>query len=85
MQLLSSKKIDITIVGAGPQALTLVTHLLQKKPQWGSRLMIFDPSGTWLSEWKQQFRAQEIPHLRCLRQGLRLRLRCIIPIQTRMV
>lgn len=31
MQLFSPKKIDIAIVGAGPQALTLVTHLLQKK------------------------------------------------------
>ncbi|MEM6597874.1 MAG: FAD/NAD(P)-binding protein [Cyanobacteria bacterium P01_C01_bin.69] len=63
---------DIAIIGAGPQALTLVTHLLQKKKKMRDRLnaglspgfKVFDPSGTWLSTWHQQFAAQEIPHLR---------------------
>jgi cation diffusion facilitator CzcD-associated flavoprotein CzcO len=36
--------IDIAIIGAGPQALTLVTHLLQKKKSMRDRLMVFDPS-----------------------------------------
>nr|WP_232225089.1 FAD/NAD(P)-binding protein [Dactylococcopsis salina] len=36
--------IDIAIIGAGPQALTLVTHLLQKKKSMRNRLMVFDPS-----------------------------------------
>lgn len=57
-------RIDIAIIGAGPQALTLVTHLLQKKPALKSRLQIFDPSGTWMVQWRQQFAAQEIPYLR---------------------
>lgn len=63
---------DIAIIGAGPQALTLVTHLLQKKKKMRDRLnaglspgfQVFDPSGTWLSNWHRQFAAQEIPHLR---------------------
>lgn len=55
---------DIAIVGAGPHALTLVTHLLQKRKHLHSRFLVFDPSGTWLHQWQQQFAALEIPHLR---------------------
>ncbi|MEO1397026.1 MAG: FAD/NAD(P)-binding protein [Cyanobacteria bacterium J06634_5] len=63
---------DIAVIGAGPQALTLVTHLLQKKKKMRDRLnaghspgfQVFDPSGTWLAQWHRQFAAQEIPHLR---------------------
>ncbi len=56
--------IDLAIVGAGPQALTLVTHLLQKKKSMRGRFLVFDPSGTWMSCWNHQFAALEIPHLR---------------------
>lgn len=56
--------IDLAIVGAGPQALTLVTHLLQKKKSMRGRFLVFDPSGTWMSQWNHQFAAFEIPHLR---------------------
>ena len=63
---------DIAIIGAGPQALTLVTHLLQKHKRRRDHLYagfspgfeVFDPSGTWLAQWHHQFAAQEIPHLR---------------------
>jgi len=55
---------DIAILGAGPQGLTLVTHLLQKKPKWRHRFVIIDSSGDWLTAWRQQFKALEIPHLR---------------------
>lgn len=55
---------DLAIVGAGPQALTLVTHLLQKKKSMRGRFLVFDPSGTWMSRWNHQFAALEIPHLR---------------------
>lgn len=58
------KSIDIAIIGAGPQALTLVTHLLQKRPKTRDRFLVFDGSGTWLHRWRQQFTAQEISHLR---------------------
>jgi cation diffusion facilitator CzcD-associated flavoprotein CzcO len=56
--------IDIAIVGAGPHALTLVTHLLQKKRSMRGRFLVFDPSGLWMHQWHHQFAALEIPHLR---------------------
>ena len=65
-------QIGIAVIGAGPQALTLITHLLQKNKRMRSRLsaghspgfQVFDPSGAWLAQWHKQFAAQEIPHLR---------------------
>jgi len=56
-------QIDIALVGAGPHALTLVTHLLQKCKQTRHRFLVFDSSGTWMHQWQQQFAALEIPHL----------------------
>ncbi|WP_416671280.1 SidA/IucD/PvdA family monooxygenase [Egbenema bharatensis] len=56
--------IDLAIVGAGPHALTLVTHLLQKKKSMRGRFIVFDPSGQWMRQWNHQFAALEIPHLR---------------------
>jgi FAD-NAD(P)-binding len=58
------KYIDIAIIGAGVQALTLTTHLLQKSPKHYRKFLVFDPAGTWMSQWHQQFAAQQIPHLR---------------------
>jgi hypothetical protein len=56
--------IDIAIIGAGVHALTLTLHLLQKRQALRERILIFDPSGNWLTQWHRQFAAQEIPHLR---------------------
>ena len=56
--------IDIAIIGAGVQALTLTTHLLQKSAKHYRKFLVFDPSQTWLSQWQQQFAAQQIPYLR---------------------
>ncbi len=56
--------IDLAIVGAGVQALTLTTHLLQKRAKYSHKFLVFDPSETWLSQWQQQFAAQQIPSLR---------------------
>ncbi|NJN75592.1 MAG: lysine N(6)-hydroxylase/L-ornithine N(5)-oxygenase family protein [Synechococcaceae cyanobacterium RL_1_2] len=58
------QSVDIVIVGAGPQALTLVTHLLQKKKAMEHRFVVIDPAGDWLQQWQHQFAAYEIPHLR---------------------
>ncbi len=55
---------DIAIIGAGPHALTLVTNLLQKRKNMRGAFAVFDPSGEWMSQWKRQFAALEIPHLR---------------------
>ncbi|BAB76423.1 FAD-dependent oxidoreductase [Anabaena sp. FACHB-709] len=59
-----TKKTDLAIVGAGPHALTLTTHLLQKRQSLRGKFLVFDPSGRWMSGWNQQFAALEIPHLR---------------------
>jgi len=56
--------IDIAIIGAGVQALTLTTHLLQKSSKHYHKFLVFDPSQTWMSQWQQQFAAQQIPYLR---------------------
>jgi hypothetical protein len=56
--------IDLAIIGAGPHALTLVTHLLQKKQTMRGKFLVFDPSGNWMNHWYHQFAALEIPHLR---------------------
>jgi cation diffusion facilitator CzcD-associated flavoprotein CzcO len=60
---MAQSQTDIAVIGAGPQALTLVTHILQKKAKLRDRIQVFDPSGTWLTQWQQQFAAQEIPEL----------------------
>jgi cation diffusion facilitator CzcD-associated flavoprotein CzcO len=56
--------IDIAIIGAGVQALTLTTHLLQKSAKHYSKFIVFDSAGTWMNQWQQQFAAQQIPYLR---------------------
>ncbi len=60
----SPNYIDIAIIGAGVQALTLTTHLLQKSAKHYHKFLVFDPSQTWMSQWEQQFEAQQIPYLR---------------------
>jgi cation diffusion facilitator CzcD-associated flavoprotein CzcO len=64
IEVASRLSIDIAVIGAGPQALTLVTHLFQKRKGWGDRIRVFDFNSTWLNQWQHQFAALEIPHLR---------------------
>ena len=56
--------IDLGIIGAGVHTLTLTTHLLQKSVKHHRKFLVFDPSQTWMSQWQQQFAAQQIPYLR---------------------
>ncbi|MGK7911047.1 MAG: FAD/NAD(P)-binding protein [Synechococcus sp.] len=58
------ESIDIAIVGAGPQALTLATHLIQKKKSMRERFVAIDPAGEWMQQWHHQFAAMDITHLR---------------------
>ncbi len=58
------KYIDLAIIGAGVQALTLTTHLLQKSAKHYHKFLVFDPSPTWMRQWQRQFAAQQIPCLR---------------------
>lgn len=57
-------QIDLAIVGAGMQSLTLIAHLLHKRQKMQNRFLVFDPSGEWIRQWQHQFAALEIPHLR---------------------
>ncbi|OKH15102.1 FAD/NAD(P)-binding protein [[Limnothrix rosea] IAM M-220] len=59
-----TQQCDIAVVGAGMHSLTLVLHLLKKRPKWRKRIKVFDPHGQWLTCWHHQFAAQAIPHLR---------------------
>ncbi len=61
---LISDSIDIAVIGSGPHALTLITHILEKRKYLRDRIRVFDPSGAWMSQWQRQFAAYEIPHLR---------------------
>jgi hypothetical protein len=36
---------------------------LQKRQDLREKILVFDPSGDWLTQWHRQFAAQEIPHL----------------------
>ncbi|MDJ0714511.1 MAG: FAD/NAD(P)-binding protein [Prochloraceae cyanobacterium] len=56
--------IDLVIIGAGVQALTLTTHLLQKSSKHYSKFIVIDSDGAWMKQWHHQFAAQQIPHLR---------------------
>ncbi len=63
-QLALPKYIDTAIVGSGPHALTLATHLIQKSKKFCDKFLVFDPSGIWLNGWIKQFSTLQIPHLR---------------------
>lgn len=55
---------DIAIIGAGPHALTLATHLLQKRSQMQEKIVVLDPNGFWMHQWQRLFSMLEISHLR---------------------
>ncbi len=57
-------QIDLAFIGAGPHALTIAAHILKKRNSLRDKILAFDPSGDWLTEWRRQFAALEIPHLR---------------------
>ncbi len=52
-----SPPLDLAVIGAGPHALTLVTHLLQKRQTISDRFLVFD-------RWRSQFAVLDIPHRR---------------------
>lgn len=54
----------IAFVGSGPHNLTTLAFVLRANPALRSEVVVFDPSGTWLTQWDRQMAAQEIVHLR---------------------
>ena len=57
-------QIDLALIGAGPHALTVAAHILKKRNSLRDKMLAFDPSGEWVSQWRRQFTALEIEHLR---------------------
>ena len=54
----------IVIAGAGPHGLATTIHLLTAAPSLRRRLMVVDPAGEWLGDWRDQFARLEIANLR---------------------
>ncbi len=54
----------IAFIGSGPHNLTALAFLLKADPTLRSEVVVFDPSGRWLTRWDRQMQGQEIVHLR---------------------
>ena len=72
-------KIDIAIIGSGPNAICILNRLEQRHPAWfpnsvknkGKQasqfiptIRVFDASGAWMGKWNNLFETLEIQHLR---------------------
>lgn len=55
---------ETVVIGAGPQALALVLHLLDARPSAREGLVVLDPAGRWLAEWEGRFARLAIDQLR---------------------
>jgi hypothetical protein len=55
--------VELAIVGAGPQALTLLSYVGQHSPETLAATAVFDPED-WLAAWHRQFHRYRIPMLR---------------------
>jgi hypothetical protein len=60
----AARAVRVAIVGAGPHGLTIAAHLLRADPHLVDEIAVIDPSGRWMSAWRQSFAALEIEHLR---------------------
>lgn len=58
------RDVEVCVVGAGPNGLAVVAHLLASKPSLGDRIAVIDPSGEWLLTWRTHFARLEIDVLR---------------------
>ena len=58
------RDVEVCVVGAGPHALTVVSHLLTARPSLKDGIVVVDPSGQWLRTWREQFGRLEIGVLR---------------------
>jgi hypothetical protein len=59
----TSADVDLAVVGAGPQSLTLLAYLSRYRPDLLERTVVLDPE-PWLARWDRQFAAYAIPQLR---------------------
>lgn len=61
---MTEARTKLAIVGAGPQALALVSALVERDPRWRDELVVLDASGRWLTGWRHRFASHEITCLR---------------------
>ncbi|MEM9037856.1 MAG: hypothetical protein AAGD18_24930 [Actinomycetota bacterium] len=57
-------EIDTLVVGAGPQALTVLARWACDRPGAIGRVLVADPSGAWMRTWDRHFDRQRIDVLR---------------------
>lgn len=57
-------KTDTLVVGAGPQALTVVARWVCDRPTAVDDVVVADPAGCWMRAWDEQFEQQRIDVLR---------------------
>lgn len=57
-------EIDTLVVGAGPQALTVLARWACDRPATIGGVLVADPSGEWMRAWDRQFDRQRIDVLR---------------------
>ena len=55
--------VGVLVVGAGPQGLAAVLHLLERAPRLADDLLVADPAG-WMGRWNDRFARFDIAHLR---------------------
>ena len=55
--------VQLAVIGAGPQALTLMNYVAVHRPQLLQSAVVFDAED-WLAAWHRQFAAYAIPKLR---------------------
>ncbi len=55
---------DTLVVGAGPQALTVLARWLCDRPASVQHITVVDPAGTWMQAWRRGFEQQRIDVLR---------------------
>ncbi|MEZ5232527.1 MAG: FAD/NAD(P)-binding protein [Acidimicrobiales bacterium] len=59
-----SEEAHVVVLGAGPVGLAVALHLLAADPSGRDSIRVIDPSGGWLTAWRDRFRRLEIDRLR---------------------
>lgn len=51
----SQRRVRVAVIGAGPQALTVISHLVHLDPSLRDHVVAVDPTGTWMHRWHADF------------------------------
>lgn len=58
------REATVCILGAGPHGLAATVHLLAARPELSDEIVVLDPAGQWMDNWREQFARLEIANLR---------------------